>query len=62
MQLELNREEWEELLELVRAAYAETNPELHRAASHVYREQTRARRELLAALLQRLEQAAQTTA
>ncbi len=62
MQLELSREEWEELRELVRAAYADTNSQMRRAHSHEYRQEIHDRRDMLAGLLKRLELTAQPVA
>ncbi len=54
MQLELTEEERRELLEMVKTAYANTNPELHRAHSHAAHVEVHHRRELLERLLARL--------
>jgi uncharacterized membrane protein len=54
MQLELNEEERQELVELLRDAHAELNPEIAHAMDTGYREQLRQRRALLEGLLKRL--------
>jgi hypothetical protein len=54
MQIELNEAERQELIELVRTAHAEVNPQLHHAMSGDYRDTLRARRALLETLLERL--------
>jgi dihydrodipicolinate synthase/N-acetylneuraminate lyase len=56
MQLELTEQERQELLELVRNAYAELNPEIAHSMDTRYRETLRQRRALYEALLKRLGQ------
>jgi len=59
MQLELNEQERQELLDLLHAAKAETQAEIHHAMDHQFRERLRARREVLDGLAKRLGGAAQ---
>ena len=54
MQIELSEVEREELVELVRTAHAEVNPEIHHSMNREYRDTLRDRRALLEGLLQRL--------
>jgi len=54
MQLNLSEQEQQALIELVRNAHADINPEIHHAMGHDYREQLRQRRAMLESLLKRL--------
>lgn len=54
MQLELSEQEREELLELVRTAHADLNPEIAHAMDTNFRDKLRQRRALLEGLLKRL--------
>lgn len=61
MQVELSEPERAELIELVKHAHAEINPEIHHSMDHNYRDKLRARRDLLEGLLKRLGGKIQTS-
>jgi hypothetical protein len=54
MQLELSETERRELVELVKAAHSDINPEIHHARDMQFREDLRKRRGVLGDLLKRL--------
>jgi hypothetical protein len=54
MQVELSEVERQELVQLVKTAYSEINPEIHHTMDRNYRERLHERRSLLEVLLKRL--------
>ena len=62
MHFELTRDEWTEVTELVRTELNEINPEIHHTETPEYLDELHRRRDLLSALLKRLELATHFTA